>query len=240
MGIDSSIYEDEEQENEQFDIQEFLKKWGIVIAVTAAFIVFRGTQELLTIGTYDLYYFLFIIGFMLAKSSWIYMKHKSPKLICDPLFTTTDGEGKKFGSNYTVFSAGQIRYGWLHNCKDGTIIVPNSAVVSLGYNVALLCAVQKIEEDEIPFSIREQVLADTDFKPPYYRGYASTVMMRKYSEIGLLIKENKELNTLAAQLERTMKRRAFNSEFAVDFATRLEKLKMGQKAKDWLNKDLKG
>lgn len=172
----------------------------LIIFVTFLWIFFRPVQDVFEIGRYDAYYFIFIIGVLLAQSGYTYLLHKTPKLVCDPIHTTTVGYGDQFGI-YTVFTMGDIRYGTFElRGNKGTIIVPTAAVRQLGRNITLDCAVRPISEQEIPFSIRREVLARGIYKPPFYRGYVSDITLRSVPLVSKLIAEVDLANAQANML----------------------------------------
>ena len=203
----TSIYEEEEQtglaEGKKLTDPDVL----ILLFISFVWVVFRGGQEVIKLGNYDLYFASAIIAWLLLQAGWITLKHLTPKLVCDPIHTTTIGYGDEFGI-YTCFTIGDVRAGTFElRGKKGTIIVPTSAVRYLGRNISLDTPVRPIDEMEIPYTIRREVL-QRGYPPPFYRGYVSDITLRKLPMVNKLIAEvnytNKQANMLADFIDKYM------------------------------------
>jgi hypothetical protein len=199
--------------------------------------VFRPTQPTLSLGAYDFYYFLFILAFLLGNAAYIGLQHITPKLICDPIHTTTVGYGDEFGI-YTVFTLKDIRAGTIEwrNKRAGCIIVPTTAVKKQGRNISLDTPVKPIKPEEIPFNIRREML-DRGYKPPFYRGYVSDITLRRIPMVSKLIAEVDNANAQANMLKSEILDRLGTFEKVEERLGRMLKMKresLGEKAMRWL------
>lgn len=182
----------------------------------------RPVQPDHTMGLYDLYMFGFFLLFILGNAGYIFWRFMTPKLVCDPIHTTTIGRGDKFGI-YTCFTMNDIDWGFKVRGK-GTIIVPTTAVRHLGNNISLETPVKNIEPNNIPYTIKREVL-DRGFKPPYYRGYVSDIQLRKLPMISKLIEEVDNANFMANMMKEELLKRLGTFEKVEEFITRMSRLK---------------
>lgn len=224
--LGTDVYEEEEEKG-------FIggKKWtdpDVLLLIIAIFIwiVMRGAQPDYVMGLYDFYIGGFIVIFMLGNAGRIYWRYMTPKLICDPIHTSTFGYGRDFGV-WSVFTMGDIDFGFKIVGKDGTIIAPKLAVRQHGRNISLETPVKMIEPDEIPFTIKREIL-QAGYKPPYYRGYLTDVQIKAYPRVQTLIKEVDMGNRMVNMLQDDILNRVKTFEDFQAFQTRMLKMQKEQ------------
>jgi len=211
----------------------------VILIIIAGFIWFimRPIQPNLTMGQYDFLMLMLFVGWLLYNGSLAWLKHKTPKLIADPIHTTTVGYGEEIGM-YTIFTMDDIRYGTfeIRNKRGGTIIVPTSAVSYRGRNIDLNTPLKRISPNEIPFTIRRQVL-ERGYKPPFWRGYVSDIQLRRLPKISKLIEEVDSANEMANMLRDEVLQRFGTFEKFMEFINRGIKMSREStfdKLKSWL------
>jgi hypothetical protein len=205
---------------------EFVVKYGPVIIIGVMWLLFRWQQPMLKpFGQWDTLFAVFLLMIPLYKASMMAFEHHSPKLISDPIHTSTTGEPIRFGI-YSCFTIGDKNAWFLkERGKKGTIVVPTIGVKSLGPNIYLLPPLQMVQPDELPHMEREKILRCRDLHPPYWRGYLTTKMLEKEPDLNYLIEENKGLSRTNSHQKRLIDDVFRSAEDITAFKSRIQQLK---------------
>jgi hypothetical protein len=121
------------------------------------------------------------------------LKAKSPKMIANPLHSTTDGVFREI-AGYAVWKAGAIdAYGVHTKGSEGTVVVPLACIHNYGRNVAFAVRIEPVELEELPPDVIKLVVREK-FPKPYLYGIVDENIIMHYPEITFLKNELKQRN----------------------------------------------
>jgi hypothetical protein len=164
-----SSYSEEPDFNRAYLKRHWLS-FTIILGMIAFWVIMRGKMGSIKFDKATVWVGL---GFMLmycAFSSYAWLQNITPKLITAGMHTTTDGRWEQAG-NFVLFTKGDIyAFGLSVKGKDGTVIIPSTAVNPFGDNVC--GAVRTIEKkyDELPPEVRA-IIDKKNMPGPYEIGY---------------------------------------------------------------------
>lgn len=187
----------EENEDEQISYkkstgQTIISYWWLILAI-AFVILFRGRIGLISADTATTYFigFIFVVFFM--KMTWTEFKHRTPKLIYNPYFSTTDGTFSSVG-NYGIFRLGSIKaMGIYVPGNEGALVCPIQSINKIGSSVATTCRVELVRLDELPPETAS-VITQYNIPAPYLLGFADEEQILNRPEIQTVINELKQRN----------------------------------------------
>lgn len=118
------------------------------------------------------YWFLIILAFgWWFKFAWTYAKEKSPKIIADPIWSTTLNDPIK-ASHWTIDILEEIKFGniiWRNIFKRGAVISLWKNRNSFGDNVSIYSSHTAVPLTQLPPQVVEKVTS-YGIKPPYFFG----------------------------------------------------------------------
>lgn len=187
----------------------FKKYFWTIFIVAYLFLYYRNST--VAWNTFITYSILLFILIYIGEMTWVGLKHATPKLIFNPGFSTTIGEGRDVG-NYTLFTLGDMRAGsfeWAGS--DGTVIVPKTGTTKVGRSVVVRVRVMPRKVDRIPPNVAEVLLTQNpkggkgSYPEPYYIGYADEGQyLKKWDEevvIGEITLNKPSVEYLISELE---------------------------------------
>lgn len=169
------------------------------------FSFFVPNQETFEIGNIT-----FLIGFFLSvaiigKISWQWLKYKTPQLTCDNIHGSTLGEPVVSGGIYDAYTLGDLKIPFVMRGTEGTVIGPKYAFKKVGENIQSPFWAEKIEMEELPMSIRSQILNHSKCKEPYYMLWYDPILETKIHGLEHIRISNKQMTRTNFMLEKELK-----------------------------------
>lgn len=217
--------EEQEQGWGPKDPRDFFLKYGWLVIAAFIWLMFRHTQPIKTFGLYDAFFIGLALLIPLSKMGKATLQWLTPKLISDPIHTSTCGYGFEYGI-YTCFTTGDIDC-WVfkEHGRDGTIVAPTMAVTARGRNIDIGVPLERIPPSELPYAHREAILRNKLLRPPYWRGYIPKEILVKNPELEYLPKENKQLSRTNAFYLRLLEEKGLAVEEIMKRKSRFQQLK---------------
>lgn len=198
-------YYSENQEESGFELKgkwQYILITGILVVV---WFIFHGqygnfTWDKVTVGVGGA--FALMVFTRMANDE---LKHLSPKIITNPIYSTISGEPSDIIAGYAVFRLGGVNALAMHwDGSDGTAIVPQSSVNNIGKCVVCTVRVERIEKEEIPFQIRNELLIK-GYPEPFFLGLSDEELVLNVPEATFHMNEIKQQNRHIEMLDRKLK-----------------------------------
>ena len=192
----------EEEESQKWS-EYIVKYWYILIAATI-FFMFKGKW-----GFFDMdnaLYWAGIIGLGggVWGLTWTYFENKTPKVIFNYGFSTTDGEIETGIGNYAALQH-SIKALGIYWKLDGMFFFPEDGYSVQGPNINIHCRMEKKEFGRLPNVIRNFITSEKK-RPPYWMGYADISQYQdKVNKDGKIDVTKPKIAYIISELEQTNK-----------------------------------
>jgi hypothetical protein len=181
---------------------EFVVNYAWLIIVFLYWVANKG-KDYVHWDKATVYSGLIILLYILSKTVILSLAEKTPKLVANDLYTTTDGTCYTKG-DWTIWTLGDIVVSdiWYHKGTKGAIVVHRSAVNRIGKNVVLTATLIRVPFAELPKEARQKI-SELKLSPPYYLGLIDEEFELAVPEIKVLeeeIRQTNKLNTFLTDL----------------------------------------
>ena len=199
----------EDQEYDQPIIGRTLKQslihyWYFIVAIIVA-VAFYGKWGMFTYDAAVFFAACLVVANWVFNSFWYDLKNRTPKLVCNPISTTTTGNYINAG-NYVIFRMGEIDARSVKFAgKEGVIIVPKTACYKIGRNVYLPVRVQNVRFEELPIEVKKNII-DYNLKKPYLFGIADEDSFLTMPDLTKVLEEIKNMNGHISMQEKIIKK----------------------------------
>lgn len=219
--MNNNIFAPEEETAKRYTPKSSIRKWWWLLILFLAWLVFNGRYGKVEFDAVSFYIVVFVLLIFFGYGIDMGFKHFSPKVIANPINSTFDGTVDKIG-NYGLIRLGGFKAGnWYHPGNEGTLIAPRTTILPRGMSATVACRVEEVTEDELPDTIRDDVVARM-YPKPYYLGYTDEEMFMAVPDLLFTLKENKQLNKRVAFLQKIANMNLKQIEDIVSFITRMK------------------
>lgn len=231
-----AIFEDTEEEDESYGTSKSLltQYWFIILISFFIWIIYRDQGGMIQFIRNDVYLAGFLIGMYLVDTSIMMLKHKTPKIIANPIFSTIDPNHWRTVGNWVLIKMGAIHAGnWYTSGNEGVMIVPQTAVIPRGQNIDIAAMVHKVSIEYLPSAIRKVIQEDPKkYRGPYYFGFADQETYDDIPELSAFVEELQQGYRRISSLEKENNRIINHVESVLSGIDRIGRMQDG----NWKNK----